>query len=327
MSRKIRVSAIGHDSLRAKVPLSISSTVSYCETYLLEQLSQVIPDKPDIIILPEICDIPYGISPQDKDELINYLAIRSNKILSMLTEFAHQHHCYITYPTLWHTADGTLHNTVIMLDRSGKLMGKYDKCHPTPWELETGIMPGIQPYIAVCDFGSVGFAICFDLNFEELCEHYAKAKPDVIAFCSMYHGGLMQRYWAYACRAHLVGAIGGVGGFVISPVGEYVASSTNYFNYTSTIINLDSMVVHLDYNWQRINAMRAKYGTAVSIFDPGFLGAVLISSESDKFTVQDLKAEFEMESLDEYLKRTLKLQDNKRLSQHISKISSMHGSL
>jgi len=291
-----------------------SPTVVHIENHLRDQISQVVPDGPDLIVLPEMCDIPANQTSLDRDWLRAYFAERSDRILEMLASLAQQHQCYITYPTLQCASDGTLRNTTLLLDRTGVLMGQYDKCHPTLWELDAGVVPGTEAYVADCDFGRVGFAICFDLNFGSLCARYAQTRPDIVAFSSIYHGGLMQTYWAYACRAHFIGAIAGLGGFVLSPVGERIASSTNYFNYVSTSINLDSAVVHLDYNWERLRAMREKYGVAVRVFDPGFLGSVLISSESDAFTMHDIMAEYEIETLDEYLKRALQHQDNSRLS-------------
>ena len=76
-------------------------------------------------------------------------------------------------------------------------------------KIEKGSLCGKDAPVFECDFGRVAFAICFDLNFDELRLKYVKAKPDLIIFSSMYHGGLMQAYWAYSCRAYFVGAIAG----------------------------------------------------------------------------------------------------------------------
>ena len=51
--------------------------------------------------------------------------------------------------------------------------------------------------------------------------------------------------------------------------------------------------------------MKAKYGAGVKITDPGYLGAVLISSETKEVTISELIAEFEIERLDEYFNRSL----------------------
>jgi hypothetical protein len=128
----------------------------------------------------------------------------------------------------------------------------------------------------------------------------------------MYHGGLMQAYWAYSGRMFFAAAISGKGGFILSPVGELIAKSTNYFNYVTAIVNLDYVVVHLDYNWERLKAMRAKYGDKAQVFDPGYLGAVLVSSEADDISAREMAREFDLELLDDYFARSLKIQAQHR---------------
>jgi len=113
----------------------------------------------------------------------------------------------------------------------------------------------------------------------------------------------MQNYWAYSCRTYFVGCIMGLQNTIISPVGEVVARSTNYFHHLSHNINLDYIVCHLDYNWHKLDAIKKKYGTKVNIYDPGYLGSVLVSSESEDLAAMDLAKEFELELLDEYFER------------------------
>jgi len=58
---------------------------------------------------------------------------------------------------------------------------------------QDGVLCGKEAPVFECDFGRVACAICFDLNFDELRLKIAKARPDLILFCSMYHGGLDAR--------------------------------------------------------------------------------------------------------------------------------------
>ncbi len=92
-----------------------------------------------------------------------------------------------------------------------------------------------------------------------------------------------------------------------------MAESTNYFHYVTATVNLDCRVVHLDYNRERIRAMRDKYGSKVGLFDPGHLAAVLISSETEELTIDQLVAEFEIELLDDYLARSLEMHRDPKL--------------
>ena len=86
-------------------------------------------------------------------------------------------------------------------------------------------------------------------------------------------------------------------------MGDVVATTTNYFDFVVTEINLDSRLVHLDFNWERLTALKKKYGPAVTITDPGRLGAVLVASEDKNITADQMIAEFKLELLDDYLNR------------------------
>jgi hypothetical protein len=212
----------------------------------------------------------------------------------------------VVYSAARELPDGTWRNSTQIIGRDGRILGIYNKNHPVITETtEGGILCGKDAPLIHCDFGTVGCAICFDLNFDEIRQKYVQARPDLILFSSMYHGGLMQGYWAYSCRAHLVTAIAGPPSAVLSPVGDVLASTTNYFDFVTTTVNLDCCVVHLDFNWEKLTAMKHKYGPQASMVDPGYLGAVLIASESEERTVDDLIAEFEIERLDDYWARSL----------------------
>jgi hypothetical protein len=70
-------------------------------------------------------------------------------------------------------------------------------------------------------------------------------------------------------------------------------------------VNLDCALAHLDYNWQRLRKLKTKYGPKVKITDPGCLGSVLISSEDEKVSAEEMVREFEIELLDDYMTRAL----------------------
>jgi len=309
MANKVKISVIASSVPAMETSVSMKPTVGKVGGYLRDQIAQTLPDKPDLIVLPEACDRP----PNFKiNERFDYYRLRGNRMLETLAGIAREHHCYITYPAVRSLPDGTWRNSVQLIDRQGRVAAIYDKYHPTIGENEAGIMSGTDAVVAECDFGRVGFALCFDLNFDEIRQKYVKARPDLMVFCSMYHGGLMQAYWAYSGRMFFAASISGVGGFVISPVGELIAKSTNYFNYVTSTVNLDYVVAHLDENWERLKAMRAKYGAKVQVFDPGYLGAVLVSSEADGISARDMAQEFELELLDDYFARSLAVQTQHR---------------
>jgi hypothetical protein len=268
------------------------------------EFAQVLPDRPDLIVVPEACDRPGGFSDE---KLREYYDIRKDQVLEFFAGTAKENNCYIVYSAYRQMADGTRRNSSVLIDRKGNIAGTYNKNHPTIGEIEGGTLCGSEAPIIECDFGRVAMAICFDLNFDELRAKYVKGQPDLIIFSSMYHGGLMQSYWAYSCRCHFVGAIAGraTPSEIRDPLGQVVASNTNYFDYAVATVNLDCALVHLDYNWERLRKLKTKYGPKVKISDPGCLGSVLVASEHETVGVDEMIKEFELELLDDYLARSL----------------------
>jgi len=271
------------------------------------RLAQVLPDRPDLIVVPEACDRPRGLS---SEKVWDYYNVRKDQVLDFFRETARQNKCYMIYSAVRAAPDDTWRNASVLIDRTGRIVGAYHKNHPTIGEIEKDICCGARAPVFECDFGRVAMAICFDLNFDELRQKYVKAKPDLILFSSMYHGGLMQAYWAYSCRAHFVGAVAGLPCEIRNPLGQIVAHTTNYFDFVVTTINLDCRLAHLDYNWQRLRNLKKKYGPQVTITDPGFLGSVLITSQHESIGALDMIREFDIELLDEYLPRALTWHQN-----------------
>ncbi len=301
MSRKVTVSTIGPYNVKLSTDGSVDTAVEEVIDHLKAKIDQVLPDQPDLICLPELCDQPDRWSGMHKRQ---FYEERGTRVRDALAELARQHQCYIVYPHCRKMEEETYRNSILLLDRNGEDVGYYDKNYPVvPNEtVGDGIVPGTEAVVLQCDFGTVGFVICFDLNYDDLRRKYEQLRPDLIVFSSMYHGGLMQAYWAYSCRAHFVGAIAFEPlSTILSPLGEQLAASTNYYDYVTKTINLDCAVIHLDNHFDKLYQMRKKYGQKVSVIDPGNLGAVLISSESDEFTVEDLLAEFEFTRIDDYL--------------------------
>jgi hypothetical protein len=293
--RLVTVATIGN------VPAAITSDnkqeiVDHVIAFWKKELKQVLPDKPDLIVLPEFCDLS-----GEGDE---YLRVRKNQVLDYFSSIAKSNNCYIAFGMKREEKPGLWRNSCVVLDRMGGIAGIYNKNFPTIQEMESGIKACDDAPIITCDFGRVAIAICYDLNFDELRLRYAREKPDLIIFSSMYHGGVVQSNWAYSCRAHFVGSVyRQTPSEIRNPMGNVIASSTNYFDFAVARINLDCALVHLDYNWDKLTALKEKYGPSVNISDPGELASVLISSEVQNISVHQMIKEFGIEKLDDYLNR------------------------
>jgi len=302
-SNRVKIATIGGGAERVNVSDSREpqKMVDQVIEYWKVELNKVLPNHPDLILLTEACDRPGGLTTKEQ---FNYFKVRKNQILNYFASVAKTNHCYIAFG-MKREDNGIWWNSCVLLDREGQVAGIYNKNFPTIGEMEE-IKASNETPVFQCDFGSVACAVCFDLNFDELRERYATLKPDIILFPSMYHGGLEQSKWAYSCRSFFVCAYGftTAPSEIRNPLGEVVASSTNYFNYAVATVNLDRKLVHLDNNWEKLVALKKKYGKDVIVTDPGKIGAVMITSEHDKISVDDMTKEFNIELLDDYFNQS-----------------------
>lgn len=304
MARRVKISLLCAANLQRDYNLgSIRLAEDYC-TWWDRQIDQVLPSRPDLIILPEGCDTYYNFNPEQQ---IAYLAASDGIVRDHLCATAKQNNCCIAYSALRYCPEDKqfpIRNSTQMIARDGSITGIYDKNHVTIDECEINRCGyGRTAELIETDFGKAACAICFDLNFDDLLLRYASLKPDLVIFSSQYHGGLRQEQWAYTCRCHFAGAVAGDQGRIINPLGETLAFTTNYYNHVTYTVNLDCAVAHIDYNNRRFTEAKKKYSEAFTIHDPGHVGSVLLTCEADDITIDDIMREFEIEPLDDYFAR------------------------
>ena len=302
MMRKVTISCVSDHAYVAENSQSIDEIMSGTIRQWKLQINKVLPDKPDLLVLPELCDRP-KVNSISREKQIELIQSGNTEFLKYLQDVAKTNKIYIAYPSFRTDADGDLRNSNSIIDRNGEVIASYDKNHLVMAEsTELGAHYSEDLLVLDLDFGRVGFAICFDLNFTELLDKYRNKGVEILIFSSEYHGGLMQNYWAYQLRAFFAGAIRPPAPCsIVSPLGELVAKSTNYHSYITESINLNYFIVHLDENWDKITLMKQKYGKNVSVIDPGQLGVVMISIESEGLMKEAIIAEFGFLLIDDYL--------------------------
>ncbi len=292
MARRIRIAVMsGTRELRAKS--TAIDTYRTMQDYWRQEFENVIYDKPEFIVLPEACDRVLDIDETQKQE---YLNLRNQKTVDFFCGLAKEYKCGIVFNSTINKR-----NTSFAVADNGRITGKYDKVFPMTTEMYEGVIPGKEA--VVFDYGKIkraGFAICFDLNFNELLNEYSTLKPEVMFFSSMYHGGLVQKTWAYSTRSFFVSSICGRESAVTAPNGRVIARSTNYTDFCTADINLDSELIHLDFNREKFGDIKKKYGDGVIIDDIGHLGSALISCELREKSMNDIITEFELIRLDDY---------------------------
>ena len=306
--RPITVSVVGPEL--AAYPADGKVTVEAMIRHLTGAIEKELARRPDLIVLPELCDMWQGMPREQRHD---WIALRGDSILNILREYARKYRTYIVYPAYRELGNRRYANSAFLIDREGDVVSIYDKVYPTVGDIEFGTIPGKGPVIAETDFGTLGTAICFDLNFWELLDRYAALRPDVIVFCSYYHGDFMLRAWAYKCRAHLIAAtIGRLEKDVFTPCGTPQRVERNYFRTFSERINTNCAVVHLDFNQAKIQAACDKYGPALRIDTAGGVGAVTLFCDDPAIPIHDIIREFGIELWDDYYRRSTEAADRAR---------------
>jgi len=91
-----------------------------------------------------------------------YLLIPQSQTLDT---WAKKHRCYVICPIKVRDGERTF-NSAVLIDRSGAIVGRYDKIRPTEGELKRSVCPGaVDPPVFQTDFGAIGSQICFDVNW------------------------------------------------------------------------------------------------------------------------------------------------------------------
>ena len=274
------------------------------------QIETVLPDKPDLIILPEVCDRPKGMS---KEAVCEFYTTRGSRTIDGLCQIARENHCYIAAGIARDSDNGVRYNSCVMIDRQGHVMGYYDKNFIVPTETEDyGIQAGSDIAVFDCDFGRVGAVICFDLNFSELYAKYRDADCDLIVFPSHFDGGHLCNIFAHETGAYFVSCYTGKQqrAVALDPLGYQIAANTNYHPNLVVTLNLDYQICHLDKNRAKLAEAKQKYGSQFQIRDNSYIGTLVLTSESQERICLDIVREFDITLRSEYFAQARQHREN-----------------
>lgn len=301
MARFVGVSSISFSTGTGEDPQKMQRAMELWENYI----DNAALDKPDIIILPEMFlqNIASSSSKEEKTKKSDLLP-KGGEITEFLSYKAEQHKTYI-FASYWRKDEKERgrYNSAVLFDREGKVSGVYDKVFPTIGEMEDGVLPGKEAKVFQTDFGRIGAIICFDLNFQELLADYKAKGVELLCMLSAFRGGFMVPAAAFRYQIFIATSTPGENSVIVDPLGRILAESSAYGRIIFAKINLDSQIVHIDYNQQKVADMKKKYKEFVSIEVASPEAVYFISSLHPDKSVEEMIKEFEVETLDEYLDR------------------------
>jgi predicted amidohydrolase len=291
--RPIRVATVSHrPTAGVDGPAGTDQLLKGAETYI-ERAARM---GADLVAFPEVYPQVALADPYHHAEP------RAGGTLDRIREVARRLKLHIVWPRVEYDPDRGLQNVAHLVGREGELIGRYEKMFPTVKELDKGIIPGTEAPCFETDFGMVGILICFDMNFPEVRTALARGKPDVVVFPSMYRGGLQAQALAFELGAVVVTAIATELGLIVDRAGRIVKEST-YEALAVAPINTNSIALHMDFNWEKMDAMLAQYGPALT-FDYHTREAFFVIESTGAGDIAELVREFALEPAAAYFERS-----------------------
>jgi len=197
----------------------------------------------DLIALPETCR---GQNEKTQETL-------DGPTVSALAGLAEKHRTYMVVPIDRQDGDRRL-NSAVILDRRGRIAGVYDKVYPF-WVDEFTRRPPVQPGQTVTvistDFGRLGVAICYDVNWAPLWQRLSDFGAELVIWPSAYSAGRTLQARAIDFSYYVMSATWVPDCLVYDIDGEqlvYEKANSGDFNVTRFGFDLDRCIFHQDLN-------------------------------------------------------------------------------
>lgn len=280
---------------------------------LRDMTAKVAKERPDFICYPEACTCVTGGIKKGVE-----IAPDLGPYVAEVGKIAREFNAAIVAPFL-ERSQGRVYNSVPIVDRQGKLVLVYRKNYPTTGELEMGISPGHEIPVAECDGVRVGAAVCFDANFDHVAAELERQRARLVFWPSMYWGGQLLQHWALRYGFAVVVAYGAESA-IIDMNGHYLAKQgqetlrvrTGHLPpWAVADIHINRELFHLDFNYEKFPAIRAKYGPDVQIDVHEPEGYFLLSSPRPDLPIEAVAAEFGLETNRDYLARSVRMRDQR----------------
>ena len=255
----------------------------------------------DIIILPEHCQ---GCNERSEETL-------DGPTVTAMARIARKHRTYIVVPI--DRKDGDMRfNSAVLLDRAGKVVCIYDKVYPVylnECEMQPPVRPGESACVYKADFGRVGFATCFDVNWASLWKKLSYLGAELVVFPSAYSAGRSLQAHAINYNYYVMSStripdcqVYDIDGDLL--VHDHENAGTGV-NVTRIELDMDRCIFHQDRNMpDKLNRLLQAHGNDVE--REKWLpmeGWFVLRAKHPGASAKELAKQFGLETLRHYLNR------------------------
>lgn len=229
-----------------------------------------------------------------------------------IAAWARKHRSYVICP-LKVRNDNSVFNSAVLIDRRGKIVGRYDKIRPTEGELKQSVQPGvIDPPVFQTDFGTIGIQICFDVNWRKQWQRLKQRGAQIIFFPSAYPAARQVRSLAWLNQCFVVSSTKTRPASILDITGESLATTGKFRRWAGAVLPIGKRLFEIDFHVGKLRQIEQKYGRKVQVewFHNDDLAT--LASLDPELTVDDIIAEFKLTPHSNYIRRAQQAQDERR---------------
>jgi predicted amidohydrolase len=197
------------------------STGSAAESVRLfvDTIEKSVPPKTDLIVLPEgITIVNTGKKYAEVAEPI------PGPTTATLGEVARRRSAWIA-AGIYEREGVALYNTAVLIDRQGKVAGKYRKVYLPREEIDGGLTPGNDYPVFETDFGRLGMMICWDVQYADPARALALRGAELILLPIWGGNETLGKARAIENHVFLVSSGYDYPTYVMDPNGEMLATA------------------------------------------------------------------------------------------------------
>jgi predicted amidohydrolase len=274
----------------------------------LEEISRVVDREgargADLIILPETWR-----GQTDKPETLE------GPIVTAVAALAKKHNTWVVCPI--DRKDGKRRlNSAVLIDRAGQVASVYDKVYPywSEFDLKPPVEPGKEARAFETDFGKVGFAICFDVNFPEVWQQLADQGAELVVWPSAYSAGTSLQAHALNHHFYIVASTLTGDCIVYDITGEEILyEKSNDLNVSRITLDLDRGIYHENFNIAKRDKLLKEHTEAVK--QTKWMDReqwFVLQASTPGVSARALAKQYGLEELRDYVSRSWREIDQKR---------------
>jgi predicted amidohydrolase len=274
----------------------------------------------DLIALPETW----------ADQSLNQPEGLDGPVISAMAQLARKHETYIVCPIDRQDQEGERRvNSAVLLDRGGRVAGIYDKVYPY-WS-EFNLLPiveiGADAPVFETDFGRVGLAICFDVNFPEVWKELADNGAELVIWPSAYSAGTTLQ--AHALNHHYsIVTSTQTGDCLVYDIDgqELLYEKSDDINISRVTLDLDRGIYHENFNLDKRDLLLAEHGDDVELECHHLREQwFILRAKRPGVSARSLARAYGLEELRDYIDRSRRQIDEMRARQLAAGVPAMVG--